>query len=120
MTGRLDAAVAARGLARSRTQAAQLIEAGLVSVDGAPVVKPSVKVSDAQVITVAPQTICRLPSWQAGVFDPEDPVGRQPPEPQQLNPPKRPTYTDPAPAPIHQPPLSYPDSELRLRSVFCD
>ena len=53
MTGRLDAAVAARGLARSRTQAAQLIEAGLVSVDGAPVVKPSVKVSDAQVITVA-------------------------------------------------------------------
>ena len=72
------------------------------------------------VITVAPQTICRLPSWQAGVFDPEDPVGRQPREPQQLNPPKRPTYTDPAPAPIHQPPLSYPDSELRLRSVFCD
>ncbi len=40
MTARLDAAVAARGLARSRTQAAQLIEAGLVSVDGAPVVKP--------------------------------------------------------------------------------
>ncbi len=72
------------------------------------------------VITVAPQTICRLPSWQAGVFDPEDPVGRQPREPQQLNPPKRPTYTDPPPAPIHQAPLSYPDSELRLRSVFCD
>ncbi len=53
MTARLDAAVAARGLARSRTQAAQLIEAGLVSVDGAPVVKSSTKVSDTQEITVA-------------------------------------------------------------------
>ena len=53
MTQRLDAAVAARGLARSRTQAAQLIEAGLVSVDGAAVVKPSVKVADDQEITVA-------------------------------------------------------------------
>jgi len=53
MTMRLDAAVAARGLARSRTQAAQLIEAGLVSVDGDPVVKPSVKVGDDQRIEVA-------------------------------------------------------------------
>lgn len=53
MTQRLDAAVATRGLARSRTQAAQLIEAGLVSVDGTPVVKTSVKVDDDQVITVA-------------------------------------------------------------------
>ncbi len=53
MTVRLDAAVAARGLARSRTHAAQLIEAGLVSVDGAPVVKVSTKVGDAAHITVA-------------------------------------------------------------------
>jgi len=53
VTQRLDAAVASRGLARSRTQAAQLIEAGLVSVDGSPVVKPSVKVGDDQAITVA-------------------------------------------------------------------
>lgn len=53
MTQRLDAAVAARGLARSRTQAAQLIEGGLVSVDGAPVVKASAKVSDDQAISVA-------------------------------------------------------------------
>ncbi len=53
MTMRLDAAVAARGLARSRTHAAQLIDAGLVSVDGEPVVKASVKVGDAQAITVA-------------------------------------------------------------------
>lgn len=53
MTTRLDAAVAARGLARSRTHAAQLIDAGLVSVDGQPVVKSSVKVGDDQVIEVA-------------------------------------------------------------------
>lgn len=53
MTPRLDAAVAARGLARSRTHAAQLIESGLVSVDGRPVVKTSTKVSDDEVITVA-------------------------------------------------------------------
>lgn len=53
MTTRLDAAVAARGLARSRTQAARWIDAGLVSVDGAPVVKASAAVGDDQVITVA-------------------------------------------------------------------
>ncbi|MFS0867761.1 TlyA family RNA methyltransferase [Microbacterium sp. 179-B 1A2 NHS] len=53
MSARLDAAVAARGLARSRTHAAQLIEAGLVSVDGRPVVKSSAKVGDEQEITVA-------------------------------------------------------------------
>lgn len=71
-------------------------------------------------ITVSPQAICRLPSWHRGVFDHEDPVGRQPREPQPLHPQKRPTYTDPPPAKIHQPPLSYPDSDLRLRSVLCD
>ena len=53
MTMRLDAAVAARGLARSRTHAAQLINAGLVSVDGAAVVKPSAPVDDAVEIAVA-------------------------------------------------------------------
>ena len=53
MNSRLDAAVAARGLARSRTQAVLWIEEGLVAVDGVPVVKPSAKVSDAQTITVA-------------------------------------------------------------------
>lgn len=53
MTSRLDAAVAARGLARSRTHAAQLIDAGLVSVDGATVVKASVRVEDDSVIQVA-------------------------------------------------------------------
>ena len=50
---RLDAALAARGLARSRTHAATLIAAGVVSVDGKPVVKPSLKVGEAAQITVA-------------------------------------------------------------------
>ncbi|BDZ53382.1 TlyA family RNA methyltransferase [Agromyces marinus] len=50
---RLDAALAARGLARSRTHAAALIADGAVRVDGRPVVKPSHKVDDADVIEVA-------------------------------------------------------------------
>ena len=53
MTQRLDAALAARGLARSRTHAASLIGDGLVSVDGRPVVKPSTQVSDDAVLEVA-------------------------------------------------------------------
>lgn len=53
MTSRLDAAVAARGLARSRTHAAQLIDAGLVTVDGVGVVKAATKVSDDARIEVA-------------------------------------------------------------------
>lgn len=53
MTTRLDAAVAARGLARSRTHAAQLIDAGLVSVDGRTIVKSSARVADDSVIEVA-------------------------------------------------------------------
>ena len=50
---RLDAALATRGLARSRTHAAKLIADGLVSVDGTPVVKSSVQVTQNQNITVA-------------------------------------------------------------------
>ncbi|TFC47510.1 TlyA family RNA methyltransferase [Cryobacterium sp. TMT2-10] len=50
---RLDTALAERGLARSRTVAAQLIVAGLVTVDGKPVVKASVKVRENQTIEVA-------------------------------------------------------------------
>lgn len=53
MTMRLDAAIAARGLARSRTVAAQQIEAGLVSVDGVGVIKPATKVSDDASIVIA-------------------------------------------------------------------
>jgi 23S rRNA (cytidine1920-2'-O)/16S rRNA (cytidine1409-2'-O)-methyltransferase len=54
MTGRLDAVVAARGLARSRTQAAAMIADGLVSVDGRVVVKASTPVPDEALIDVAP------------------------------------------------------------------
>lgn len=50
---RLDAALAERGLVRSRTVAAKLIADGLVTVDGKPVVKASNKVRDNQVIEVA-------------------------------------------------------------------
>nr|WP_202107277.1 TlyA family RNA methyltransferase [Agromyces seonyuensis] len=49
----MDAALAARGLARSRTHAAKLVEDGLVSVEGRPIVKPSAKVRDEQSIEVA-------------------------------------------------------------------
>jgi 23S rRNA (cytidine1920-2'-O)/16S rRNA (cytidine1409-2'-O)-methyltransferase len=53
MTARLDAALAARGLARSRTHAASLIAEGRVSVDGRPVVKASTPVTDASAIEVS-------------------------------------------------------------------
>lgn len=53
MTERLDAALAARGLARSRTHAATLIADGVVSVDGRPVVKPSHRVAEDASIEVA-------------------------------------------------------------------
>jgi 23S rRNA (cytidine1920-2'-O)/16S rRNA (cytidine1409-2'-O)-methyltransferase len=49
---RLDAALGERGLARSRTHAARLIADGLVSVDGAPQVKPAFRVRPDQNITV--------------------------------------------------------------------
>lgn len=50
---RLDAALATRGLARSRTHAATLIAAGLVSVDGRQIIKSSSQVGDDAEITVA-------------------------------------------------------------------
>ena len=53
MADRLDAAVTARGLARSRTHAAKLIAEGAVSVDGRNVLKASTRVSEDAVITVA-------------------------------------------------------------------
>ena len=52
MTQRLDAALVARGLARSRTQAAVLIAQGPVTVDGRPVVKASAQVADDAVLEV--------------------------------------------------------------------
>lgn len=53
MTQRLDAALAARGLARSRTHAAALIEAGRVRVAGRVAAKASIKVDDATEISVS-------------------------------------------------------------------
>jgi 23S rRNA (cytidine1920-2'-O)/16S rRNA (cytidine1409-2'-O)-methyltransferase len=53
MTQRLDAALASRGLARSRTHAASLIAQGLVTVDGKPVVKASIKVDDGALLDVS-------------------------------------------------------------------
>lgn len=53
MTTRLDAELAARGLARSRSHASQLIASGVVSVDGRPVVKPSTTVAAESEISVA-------------------------------------------------------------------
>src|SRR5688572_9343447 len=53
MTSRLDAALAARGLARSRTHAATLIADGLVTVDGRPAVKASAQVADDAALEVA-------------------------------------------------------------------
>ncbi len=50
---RLDAALAERGFARSRTHAAKLIAAGLVSIDGVPVVKASARVGPSQLIDIA-------------------------------------------------------------------
>ncbi|GAA1734927.1 TlyA family RNA methyltransferase [Microbacterium paludicola] len=52
MTQRLDAALAARGLARSRTHAATLIEEGRVQVAGRVAAKASIKVDDATDIAV--------------------------------------------------------------------
>ncbi|CAN5190673.1 hemolysin [soil metagenome] len=50
---RLDAALAARGLARSRTHAARLIADGSVSVDGVQAIKAAARVRDGQSIEVA-------------------------------------------------------------------
>lgn len=50
---RLDVALVEQGLARSRTQGAKLISAGLVTVNGAPAVKASSTVGDTDTLKVA-------------------------------------------------------------------
>ena len=50
MTRRLDVELVARGLARSRTQARELVTAGVVLVDGRPASKPAVPVGDSTTI----------------------------------------------------------------------
>ena len=49
---RLDAALAERGIARSRTHAARLITDGSVTVDGRTVIKPSARVGEDQVLAL--------------------------------------------------------------------
>ncbi len=49
---RLDAALAERSLARSRTHAARLIAAGVVTVDGVPAVKPSTRVGQEHLLAL--------------------------------------------------------------------
>ena len=55
-TMRADAALAARGLAPSRERARALIEAGLATVNGATIDKPSRKVSAGDVLAVTGDT----------------------------------------------------------------
>src|SRR5690349_17823775 len=50
---RVDAELVRRGLARSRQQAAELIGAGKVSIDGLPAVKPGTAVAITAALTVA-------------------------------------------------------------------
>ena len=48
---RVDAELVRRGLARSRQQAAELIGAGLVTIDGIPAAKPATAISlDARLV----------------------------------------------------------------------
>lgn len=51
--GRLDAELVRRGLARSRAVAADAVAQGLVTVDGRPALKPSIKVSAEAVLELA-------------------------------------------------------------------
>jgi 23S rRNA (cytidine1920-2'-O)/16S rRNA (cytidine1409-2'-O)-methyltransferase len=77
---RLDAAVAARGLAKSRTAAAKLILDGRVSVDGAPVVKASTPVTadTAIVVDAGDEWVSRAALKLVGALDTfgVDPSGR--------------------------------------------
>ncbi|WP_038855847.1 S4 domain-containing protein, partial [Mycobacterium avium] len=50
---RVDAELVRRGLARSRQQAAELIGAGKVSIDGMPARKPGTAVAVTAALTVA-------------------------------------------------------------------
>ena len=77
---RLDALLAARGLAKSRTAAAKLIQAGRVTVAGAAVVKPSTPVRPAAPIEVdtADEWVSRAARKLVGALDAFDidPSGR--------------------------------------------
>lgn len=77
---RLDALLAARGLAKSRTAAAKLIQAGRVTVGGVAVVKPSTAVTREAPIEVdtADEWVSRAARKLVGALDAfgVDPTGR--------------------------------------------
>jgi len=79
-TMRLDAAVAARGLARSRAAATKLVLDGRVRVDGLQVVKPSTPVSagTSVVVDTADEWVSRAALKLIGALDAfqVDPAGR--------------------------------------------
>ena len=67
---RLDIALVERGLARSRTQAAALIRAGHVTVDGRTITKPSWPVTDGQTIAAeAEKWVSRAAHKLIGALD---------------------------------------------------
>lgn len=67
---RLDVALVDRGLARSRTQAAALIRAGHVTVDGCTIAKPSWPVADEQTIAAeAEKWVSRAAHKLIGALD---------------------------------------------------
>ncbi len=68
---RLDRALVARGLARSRAHAQRLIDAGEVTVSGAVVAKPSLDVGDDATleVTSAPGYVSRAAHKLAGALD---------------------------------------------------
>ena len=68
---RLDVALVARGLARSRAHAAALVRDGRVRVDGTPVVKPSAPVAGTQAIGVeaGDRYVSRAAGKLAGALD---------------------------------------------------
>lgn len=55
-SGRLDAVLVTRGLARSRAQAAEMIRGGRVFVAGRPAAKPAMRIEAGSAVTVAPAT----------------------------------------------------------------
>ncbi|MBF4607772.1 TlyA family RNA methyltransferase [Curtobacterium sp. VKM Ac-1393] len=68
---RLDALLATRGLARSRTAATKLIQDGRVTVDGRPVVKPSTPTTPAAdiVVDAADEWVSRAAQKLVGALD---------------------------------------------------
>ncbi|TDT33095.1 TlyA family RNA methyltransferase [Naumannella halotolerans] len=71
MSERLDVALAARGLARSRTAAAAMIRAGEVTVDGTVVTRPGITVSpDARIgVAEAARWVSRAADKLIGALD---------------------------------------------------